>query len=110
MGKTKPFAKIDVFTGTGQACRSLSWSARWALVAVASQFNGHNNGRLVLTKRRLEPWGFNSDATIAKARRELVKAGILIECKRAIPAARRPAQYALCWEELPQTGNADAFE
>lgn len=110
MGKTKPFAKIDVFTGTSQACRGLSWSARWALVAVASQFNGHNNGRLVLTKRRLEPWGFSSNATITKARKELVGAGILIECRQAIPAARRPAQYALCWEELPHHAAAEEFE
>lgn len=74
------------------------WSVRLLLDLVA-QYNGRNNGDLSAAWKLLKPRGWNSEATLNKAKQELLAAGYIIEMRKG----RRPnlcSLYALTWRPL----------
>lgn len=88
------------------AYRAASYIARALLVDVSVQYMGSNNGSLVVCEKALKPLGWNSNASITKAKRELVELGLLIETRRGA-RPNRAAWYAMAWNSLDVTDGLD---
>lgn len=66
---------------------SLSPHALKLMLDLAAQYRGDNNGDLALAWKLMQPRGWRSEATLHKAKRELLDAGFLYEAQG--PAAER---------------------
>lgn len=100
MSKTRPFAMLDHGTASSEPFKSLPLAAKYALVCLMFQYNGHNNGRLLFTAARLKAFGFTSRDTITRCRNLLLACGVIIQCKPANRYTRKAAEYAVCWLPL----------
>jgi hypothetical protein len=81
------------------AVRAASYRARALLFDVALQFNGHNNGSLVVCDKALKPLGWNSRDGLCKAKQELLALGLLVETRRGA-RPNKAAWFALGWRKL----------
>lgn len=81
------------------AYRSLGPSAVKLMVDIAGQYNGKNNGDLSACMTVMKPLGWRSSATLAKARKELMNAG-LIEQTRQGGRNMGPNLYAVTWQPI----------
>ncbi len=79
--------------------QSLSYSARSLLVDLARQISGSNNGRLVLCDKALKPRGWNSSATIHKAKRELLESCLICQTRQG-HKPNRASWFAVTWMSL----------
>lgn len=79
--------------------RAASARARALLLDVAMQYDGRNNGRLVLAAKALRPLGWRSDDGIQKAKTELLALGLLVEVRKGAKP-NRAAWFALGWRPL----------
>lgn len=69
------------------------------LIDVAAQYRGDNNGDLSLAWKLMKPRGWRSEATLHKAKCELLAAGLLYETRKG----HRPnvcSLFALTWHHL----------
>jgi hypothetical protein len=76
------------------------------LIDVAAQYRGDNNGDLCTAWKLMKPRGWRSEATLHKAKRELLAAGFLYESRKG----RRPnvcSLFALTW---PLFDDNDKFD
>jgi hypothetical protein len=76
------------------------------LLDVAAQYRGHNNGDLSLAWTLMQPRGWRSEATLHKAKRQLLDSGFLYEARKG----RRPnvcSLYALTWRPLDHSDKFD---
>ena len=80
--------------------------ARSLLIDIAMQYTGHNNGKLVSCAKYLKGKGWNSNATIVRARRDLIDCGLLIETRKGA-RPNRAAWFALSWLDLDQGQGLD---
>lgn len=80
---------------------SLRPSAVKLLVDVAGQFNGKNNGDLAACMSIMKSKGWNSSATLTKARNELLNSG-LIEITRQGGMNAGPSLYAVTWRPIDE--------
>lgn len=78
---------------------NLSFSAIAILLDIARQYSGSNNGKLVLCDKALKRRGWNSHATITKAKRELIEAGLLFLTRQGY-RPNKASWYALTWLTL----------
>jgi hypothetical protein len=81
------------------AFRDASHRARALLFDVALQYNGRNNGKLVVCDKVMKPLGWNSRDGLCKAKQELLTLGLLIETRRGAKP-NKAAWYALSWRAL----------
>lgn len=81
------------------AYQSLSFSAKAMLIDIARQFNGDNNGKLVLCEKALKPRGWTSSATIHKAKKELLAYGLLCETRKGMKP-NKASWFAVTWQTL----------
>ena len=75
---------------------ALSPHAIKLLLDLAAQYRGDNNGDLSAAWKLMQPRGWRSEATLHKAKRELLDAGFLYEARKG----RRPnvcSLFALTW-------------
>ena len=86
--------------------RLASYPARAMLVDIAMQYTGANNGRLTACAKFLRPKGWNSNATIHRAVRDLIDCRLLIETRKGA-RPNRAAWFALSWLALDQTSAID---
>ena len=77
----------------------LSFSARALLVDMAYQYSGSNNGRLVICDKATRPRGWVSNATVYKAKQELLDAGFLCETRKG-QKPNKASWFALTWHTL----------
>ena len=82
-----------------EAYRALSPSAVKLLVDIASQFTGRNNGNLTASMSLMSDRGWRSTATLHRAKRELLRAG-LIEQTRQGGMNMGPTLYAVTWNPI----------
>lgn len=76
--------------------RGLSGNAVKALNALNCQYRGTNNGDLTLAFRVMqEEHGFNSKATLERAKKELLAAGMIVVSRQG--GLGRCSLYALTW-------------
>lgn len=81
------------------------WSVR-LLIDLVAQYNGRNNGDLTAAWKVLKPRGWNSEATLNKAKKELLAAGYIVEMRKG----QRPnlcSLYALTWRPLDPSSKHD---
>lgn len=74
----------------------LSPHAKALLIDLAAQYRGDNNGDLSCAWKSMQPRGWRSEATLHKAKHELLKGGFIFEARKG----RFPnvcALYALTW-------------
>ncbi len=101
-----PFALIpdSVLRSPGYA--SLSGSGYRLLGALAAQFRRGRNGALGTALKRLRPYGFTNDASLVRARRELVERGLIFETRKGrVPNVE--TWYALTWQDLDENDQHD---
>ena len=82
-----------------QKFRALSSSAVKLLIDIGSQYNGKNNGDLCSAWKIMQPKGWKSEATLHKAKRELLAAEFIAETRKG----RRPnlcSLYGITWQPL----------
>ena len=86
--------------------RQAGHAARSMLIDIAMQYSGHNNGKLVACAKYVEPIGWNSNATVLRAVRELLACGLLIETRKGA-RPNKAAWFALSWLDLDQGQGLD---
>ena len=108
------FIALPMIVLKSPAYLGLSAHARSLLLEVALQFNGHDNGRMLLSRAHLLPRGWKSSDMITKAKRELLQAGFIFETVMG-HRPNKASWYAVTWQSLDKllgfdSGAADAFE
>jgi hypothetical protein len=93
------FVGVPFWVMTHVSFRTASHRSRALLLDVLLQYNGRNNGSLVVCDKALKPLGWNSRDGLTKAKRELVELGLLVETRRGAKP-NRAAWYALGWRPL----------
>lgn len=102
----RQFVALPMVVLESPGYRAASHTARSLLLDIAMQYTGNNNGRLTASAKYLQPKGWTSNDTIARARRELIDCGLLIETRKGA-RPNRAAWYALTWHDLDQTSGLD---
>jgi hypothetical protein len=77
------------------------------LLDVAAQYRGDNNGDLSAAWKLMQPRGWRSQATLHKAKHELLEAGFLFEARKG----HRPnvcSLFAVTWFTLDDNAKFDA--
>jgi hypothetical protein len=100
------FVGIPYWVMYDPAFRAASHRARALLFDVALQYNGKNNGKLVVCDKAMKPLGWKSKDGLQKARQELLGLGLLIETRRGARPSKA-AWYALGWRPLEVTDGLD---
>jgi len=101
------FVPIPWLVLDSPAYQRLSHPARSLLLEIARQFHGDDNGRMLVTLAYLNPRGWTSNATITKAKQELLDAGLIYETVKG----RRPNRaswYACTWWSIDKLDGYDA--
>lgn len=86
--------------------RTLSGNGVKLLLDIASQFNGKNNGDLSAAWKSMHPKGWKSEATLNRAKQELLAAGFIAETRKG----RLPnlcSLYGITWQPLNQNPKLD---
>lgn len=81
--------------------RSLNGSALKLLIALGRQYNGYNNGDLCAAMSMMKEWGFNSNQTLTRARKELLAKDLIIQTKQG-GLGIGPSLYALTWQPIDE--------
>lgn len=93
--------------------RLLTPSAHKVLMALASKYNGKNNGDLSATRTTMEAWGGMSHTTLSKALRELQERHLVVKTRDAVIGREGPrcALYAITWQPIdPCDGKLDVAD
>lgn len=104
----KRFAMVPVAVLEHVAVVTLPHAAFRALVLLAGQFNGHNNGAVGLTKKQAAALGIGSDKTLYQSFRELEGRGLIVQTYPASRVPPRPTMFALTWLPLDDTDYSNA--
>lgn len=81
---------------------ALSPRASKALLYLASQFNGYNNGDLSIAWKIAKDKGWTSNASLRLGTRELIEAGFVVETR--IGGRNRCSLFALAWFPIDECG------
>lgn len=100
------FAGIPRIVMESEDFRQLSSSAKVALLVLAYQYRGQNNGDLTAAASELRKWGVRSKITAQKAVQELLAANLIIRTRegRFQNPGGRCALYALTWQPVDECG------
>lgn len=79
---------------------SLSMSARYCLLCLAAEYNGHNNGNLTFTEADGRRYGIGHPRTRTHALRDLRAAGFIVKCHQGGKRPLGPTRWALVWREV----------
>lgn len=84
----------------------LSGSAVKLLIDIAVQYNGKNNGDLACAFKVMKPKGWRSEATLDRAKKELLAAGFIAETRKGhLP--NTCSLYGITWQPLNPNGKLD---
>ena len=89
-----------------KAYTQLSYPAKALLPELARQYTGDDNGRLLLSRKKLALRGWTSPVVIQRARDQLIAAGFVHETVKG----RRPNKaswYAVTWQSLDKIAGYD---
>ncbi len=89
------FLGIPKYVFRAQEFGELSAWALKLLIELAGQYNGSNNGNLSCSYTQLHRRGWNSSATLDKARKALISAGWIVTARAGSRA--RCSLYAVTW-------------
>jgi hypothetical protein len=88
------------------AFKRLSMHARALLLEVARQFNGVNNGRLLLSRAYMATRGWKSADMLSKAKRELLEGRFIFETVKGC-RPNKASWYAVSWLALDKLTGYD---
>ena len=94
-----PFLLVPIALLNCPKYRALSSSAIKLMYDIASQYNGKNNGDLCAAWKVMRPKGWKSEATLNKAKKELVAAGF-IAVTRIGHLPNTCSLYGITWQPL----------
>ncbi len=77
--------------------------ARMLLFDLLEQYRGNNNGDLCAAWKFMKPRGWRSEATLSKAKRELLELGLIVETRRGA-RPNKASLYAVTWYSLDDCG------
>lgn len=98
--KTHTFVQFPHYMLRHEKLRRLSGRASKALLYLASQYNGHNNGDLQITAKLAGPFGWMSNANRQSAQRELIEAGFIVQTRQG--GRNQCSLFALTWFEIDE--------
>lgn len=75
--------------------------AKMLLIDLAMQYRGDNNGDLAACWKFMKPRGWRSEATLAKAKRELLEFGLIVETRKGA-RPNKASLYAVTWLALDE--------
>ena len=93
------FALLPWVVLDSEAYLSRTAYAKALLVELARQFTGSNNGRLLLSRAYLAKRGWHCNATITKAKRQLLDAKLIFETVKG-GRPNKASWYAVTWQRL----------
>jgi hypothetical protein len=93
------FVGVPFWVMNHASFRAASHRARALLFDILLQYNGRNNGSLVVCDKALKPLGWNSRDGLTKSKKELVDLGLLVET-RAGAKPNKASWYAVSWRQL----------
>jgi hypothetical protein len=91
-----------------EAYLGLGYPARALLMDVARQYDGKNNGRMLLSRAHLAKRGWHSADVIQRAKTELVAAGFIFETVKG-QRPNKASWYACTWWTLDRLEGYDAY-
>lgn len=77
--------------------------ARMLLIDLFMQYRGDNNGDLCAAWKFMKPRGWRSEATLNKAKRELIELGLIVETRKGA-RPNKASLYAVTWCALDHCG------
>ncbi|MFM0566943.1 hypothetical protein PQQ88_01165 [Paraburkholderia caledonica] len=90
------FIRIPFWVMNMPAWMELSFSSRALIQDLLMQYNGKNNGKLVLCEKALKPRGWTSTTTVTKCKKELIEHGFMVETRKGAKP-NKASWYALTW-------------
>jgi hypothetical protein len=73
------------------------------LIDLFAQYRGDNNGDLYAAWKLMKPRGWRSEETLAKAKRELLDYGLIVETRKGA-RPNKASLYAVTWCDLDPCG------
>lgn len=93
------FIAVPLVVLESSAYINLSTAATKLLWDVAAQLRGDNNGHLYCAWVVMSSRGWKSEATLNKAKKELLESGLLFETRKGA-RPNKAAWYAVTWQAL----------
>lgn len=97
------FARLPMSVLNSRAYIDCSPYARMLLIDLFMQFRGDNNGDLACPWRFMQARGWKSEATLQKAKRELLAMGLIVETRMGA-RPNKASLYAVTWCDLDPCG------
>ena len=73
--------------------------ARMLLIDLFAQYRGNNNGDLSACWKFMKPRGWRSEATLSKAKRQLIDLGLIVETRKGA-RPNKASLYAVTWCDM----------
>lgn len=97
------FISLPLSVLTSRAYIDASPHARMLLMDLFMQYRGDNNGDLCAAWKFMKPRGWRSEATLNKAKRELLGLGLVVETRKGA-RPNKASLYAVTWCALDYCG------
>lgn len=96
------FAQIPANVLQSPEFHGITGEAVRLLLALAAQYNGHNNGNLCAALSVARQYGFKSGDTLARAIAGLIEAGLIIRTREGMfnGAGSKCALFAIAWKAI----------
>lgn len=95
------FITVPMSVLNSRAYIEASPHARMLLFDLFAQFRGNNNGDLAACWKFMQPRGWRSEATLSKAKRELLELGLIVETRKGA-RPNKASLYAVTWCALDE--------
>lgn len=97
------FVALPMSVLNSRAYLSASPYARMLLLDLSAQLRGNNNGDLAAPWKWMKPRGWRSEATLQKAKKELIHLGLIAETRKGA-RPNKATLYAVTWHDLGDCG------
>ncbi len=92
------FIQVPLSVLNGRAFLDCSPHARMLLFDLFAQYRGNNNGDLQCAWSAMKPRGWKSEATLAKAKKELIASGLIVETRMGARPNKASLYAITCYE------------
>ncbi len=97
------FVSLPMSVLNSRAYIEASAHARMLLFDLFAQYRGDNNGDLCAAWKLMKPRGWKSEDTLAKAKKELISLGLIVETRKGA-RPNKASLYAVTWCDLDPCG------
>ena len=103
------FAAIPRWVMRSEDFRSIGGNATKVLIWLVCEYRGKNNGDLSATFSQAKEWGIKGKDTLARALKELLKAGLIVRTREGtfLNPGGRCALYAVTWLPVDECPGKD---